>query len=146
MRNVSLPNEELLPEMAKMLSGGSGVSFKAKGVSMLPFIVGGRDIVELRRKDCYVVGDIVLAEVLPKHFILHRIVKVNGDDITLMGDGNIKGTEHCQIDGICGYATTIIKKETRIDCNSSWERRKAWMWRALLPVRPYLLAVYKRCI
>jgi hypothetical protein len=43
MRSVTLPNEVMLPEVAKMLSEGKQVTIKAKGNSMLPFIVGGRD-------------------------------------------------------------------------------------------------------
>lgn len=47
---MTLPNEEMLPEVAKMLSEGNCVKLKAKGNSMLPFIVGGRDEVVIEKK------------------------------------------------------------------------------------------------
>jgi len=50
MRTIAVPNEELLPEIARMLAGGETVTLKAKGNSMLPFIVGGRDNIVLQKK------------------------------------------------------------------------------------------------
>lgn len=146
MRNVTLPNEELLPEVVKMLSEGNRVTIKAKGNSMLPFIVGGQDNVVLEKKESYAVGDIVMAGFTPKLFVLHRILKIDGDNIILMGDGNLSGVEQCRKENIFGHAISIIHKGKPIDCNSKKERRKARIWRDLLPVRRYLLAIYRRII
>lgn len=146
MRSVTLPNEVMLPEVAKMLSEGKQVTIRAKGNSMLPFIVGGKDSVVLEKKEGYAVGDIVLAEILPKQFVLHRILKIDGYRIILMGDGNPSGVEKCTEDKIFGHAITVIHKGKQIDCTGKGERRKARIWRTLLPVRRYLLAIYRRII
>lgn len=146
MRTITLPNEELLPEVAKMLSEGNLVTVRAKGDSMLPFIMGGRDSVVLQKKEKYKVGDIVMAEIAPKLFVLHRILKIDGTQIALMGDGNQQGIEECRKEDIHGHAISIIHKGKQIDCNSKRERRKARIWRGLLPVRRYLLAIYRRII
>ena len=50
---------------------------------MLPFIVGDRDSVELDRKDSYAAGDIVLARVEGKRWVLHRLVSIAGDEAVL---------------------------------------------------------------
>ena len=42
-----------------------------------------------------------LREVAPKHYVLHRIVKIEGDHVTLRGDGNL-AEEHCKIEGCQG--------------------------------------------
>lgn len=146
MRTITLPNEDLLPEVANMLSEGNLVTIKAKGNSMLPFIKGGRDSVILEKKDIPAVGDIVLAEIAPKKFLLHRIIRIADDSITLMGDGNLSANEKCRTENICGHAIGIIHAGKRIDCNSKAEQRKAWAWRKLLPVRRYLLAIYRRIV
>ncbi len=144
MRRVTLPNEELLPEVATLLSEGHRVTIRAKGNSMMPFIVGGRDSVVLQQKNSYQVGDIVLGEASPQKFVLHRVIRKDGERFTLMGDGNISGTEVCRAENIHGRALAIVYKGKHIDCNSKAEQRKARAWRTLLPVRRYLLAIYKR--
>ena len=77
-----LPDELLLNnnlffiEVARMLSQGRSVTLQTKGKSMYPFITGGRDIVELRKTDTLSVGDIVLAEVPERGYVLHRILSL----------------------------------------------------------------------
>ena len=58
---MELANEILFPEVAALLEEGHTVTLKAKGTSMMPFIVGGRDSVVLQKADRVAVGDIVLA-------------------------------------------------------------------------------------
>lgn len=144
MRKVTVANEELLSEVVKLLSEGNSVTIKAKGNSMLPFIVGDRDSVVLQRKDTFAIGNIVLAKIAPKHYVLHRIMQMNDDNVSLMGDGNLKGIEKCSTSNVCGYAIAIIHKGKEIDCNSKKELLKAKIWRTLLPIRRYLLAIYRR--
>ncbi|RNC64562.1 S24/S26 family peptidase [Proteiniphilum sp. X52] len=146
MRSVTLSNEVMLPEVARMLSEGKQVTIRAKGNSMLPFIVGGKDSVVLEGKGLYGVGDIVLAEIRPKLFVLHRILKIDDEQVTLMGDGNISGMEQCRRENICGRVITIIHKGRQIDCDSKKSHRKARLWKSLLPVRRYLLGIYRRII
>lgn len=144
MRTITLPNEELLPEVVKMLSEGNRVTIRAKGNSMLPFIVGDRDSVILQKKDRLVAGDIILAEITSKQFVLHRILKIENDKITLMGDGNLSGTEMCGKENIHAHAVAIVHNGKQTDCNSPSERIKARLWVKLLPVRRYLLALNDR--
>lgn len=146
MRKLTVANEELLPEVVKLLSEGNSVTIKAKGNSMLPFIVGDRDSVVLQKKDTYAIGDIVLAEIAPKLFVLHRIIKIEADKIILMGDGNLSGTEECRKENIHGRATSVIHNGKQVDCNSRSQQRKVRIWAKLLPVRHYLLAIYRRIV
>ena len=61
MNKVVVPNSILLGEVRSLLAEGKDVVIPTKGNSMLPFIRGGRDSVNLRRLDTLEVGDIVLA-------------------------------------------------------------------------------------
>lgn len=47
----TVPNEILVPEIGRLLKEGKEVRFTPTGVSMRPFIEGGRDSVILRRLD-----------------------------------------------------------------------------------------------
>ena len=92
---MQLPNEIFIPEIARLVAEGKQVVFTPTGVSMRPYIEGGVDSVTLVRPDDLQVGDIVLAEISAGHYVLHRIYVLQGDAVTLMGDGNLQGNEHC---------------------------------------------------
>lgn len=142
-----LPNLHLLGEMENMLADGQSVMQKATGNSMLPFIVGGRDSVLVwcpSRIQALQVGQIALAHLPDSRYVLHRIVRIHGAEIVLMGDGNLKETESCRFPDITGVVTRIIRNGRYVDCDSGSERRKAEIWGRLLPIRRYLLYIYRR--
>ena len=133
-----LPNEVLLGEVARMLAEGRDVVVVSKGRSMLPFIRGGIDRVMLRKLERVKVGDIVLAFV-DGRFVLHRVVAISADELVLMGDGNINGVEHALLENVAGTVVEIITPQNR-------HRKPAdgWLWRKALPVRKYLLKIYRK--
>ena len=146
MLNKVMPNQELISEIGKIIQDGTDVIFKPKGMSMLPFIIGGKDRVLLRKVDVITPGDIVLAEVSGNKFVLHRVESITGDTIVLMGDGNVRGREKCKEKDILAVAVKIIKDKREIDCRSARHQYQARLWRSLLPTRRYLLAIFKRII
>ena len=85
-------NDILMPEFERLLKEGHMVEFAPKGVSMRPFIEGGRDKVVLKLCSEPKVGIIVLAKVNDT-YVLHRIYKIRGKKIILQGDGNLTGQE-----------------------------------------------------
>lgn len=147
MQKMTLPNDVLLPEVGRMVDEGLSVTLMTKGVSMLPFIRGGRDSVVLVKPRELRQGDIVLARTGTGHFVLHRIYGIDGENITLMGDGNVRGQERCTRGDVLAVAVKIIRDGGReTDCTSAAHLRCARLWRALLPVRRYVLAIYRRVI
>lgn len=147
LETLVLPNEELLGEVSRLLAEGKNVVLKTKGNSMLPLIRGDRDSVELHREQSVGENDIVLAHLPGGQYVLHRVIAIDGQHVTLMGDGNIRGTEHCTLGDICGTALFVIRGDgSKKDCRSVRALRRAVMWRRLLPVRRYILGVYRRLI
>ena len=139
------PNEVLLGSVREILDEGRQVIIPTKGCSMLPFIVGEKDSVVLKKCDRVAVGDIVLAKLPSGPYVLHRVWSVDGDALVLMGDGNLRGREHCSVSDICGTVLTIMRKDGReVDCRSQRHQRAARIWRRLLPLRRLILAVYRR--
>ncbi|MFR9651840.1 MAG: S24/S26 family peptidase [Rikenellaceae bacterium] len=146
-RKVIVQNNLLLDSVAAMVASGERVVLLTKGQSMLPFIVGGRDSVELCRVDGEIcVGDIALAKIGSQRprYIIHRVIKIEGDVVTLMGDGNLKGREQSLKSNIVARVTAIIKPHKTINPNSKREQRCAKIWQSLLPIRGYLLAILRR--
>ena len=140
MNSLTVPNDILLEEVAAVLDEGREAVITPTGNSMLPFIRGGRDRVVLRRKDGMAAGDIVLARIGGR-YVLHRVLGVSGTHLTLMGDGNIRGTESCTASDVIGTVVEIIRPDGR-RCSPG----KGRVWRALKPVRRYILAIYRRLI
>ena len=130
-------NEILLEEAATLMQEGRDVTFTPLGSSMLPFIRGGKDAVRLRKMDDVNVGDMLLIR-LPGRYILHRVIALEGDQVTLMGDGNIAGTEQCTLDDVLGTVVAIEKNGKTILPG------RGVFWRKIKPLRRYILAIYRR--
>ena len=146
MHKVVVPNAILLGEVKSMLAEGKDVVIPTKGNSMLPFIRGGRDNVNLRKLGTVDVGDIVLAEIREGTYVLHRVFALDGDTVTLMGDGNLRGVEKCRRSDSARTALSILKDNVReVDCRAPEALRRARAWRALgRPFRRVFLAIYRR--
>lgn len=138
------PNHILIPEVERLVNEGICVTMRVKGNSMLPFIRGDRDSVELRKAKPLRVKSIVLARLADGSYVVHRIVKLSGDDVVLMGDGNLWGREHCKRTDVVAEVTQILRNGKTISCSCRSERAKASIWMMLLSMRRYLLAIYKR--
>jgi SOS-response transcriptional repressor LexA len=137
MKTIQMPNEILLGSAAAFLGEGREVILRARGNSMLPFIRNERDSVVLRKDDSLEVGDIVLVQ-MPDRFVMHRIIERDGDRFRMMGDGNVRGTESFRREDVLGKVIWIIKEDGRRVAPG-----RARVWKALLPVRRLLLAVYR---
>lgn len=140
-------NSEFLPEIVKLLNEGHTVTLKLRGYSMRPFLEDGRDKALLTKAKHVSVGMPVLAEIDKGHFVLHRVVEISGGNVVLRGDGNL-AVERCKLDDIRGEAVGFYRKGRNVlDSTDGWKWRiYSFFWTALLPVRRYLLAIYRRII
>lgn len=144
VKKVTIANSLLLPEIARLLEQGHSVSLRLLGVSMRPFLEGKRDIAVLKRTDTYGIGDIVLAQISPTQFVMHRVVAIDHDLITLRGDGNYS-CEFCKTKDIKGIALGFYRKGSTTFESARSRKWKfyGWLWSALLPIRRYLLFAYR---
>lgn len=119
------------------LKEGKVVAIVPQGISMLPFIEGGVDLVFLLKKEKVAVGDIVLVEYKGR-YILHRVYIIDGEKVVLMGDGNLKGTEEVTEKDVLGTVVEVVHKGHRR------KPGKAWLWRHNLPLRRYMLKLHRK--
>ncbi len=129
----TLRNDEFFALARETLLEGKKVRIRVQGNSMLPFFRSDTAIV-LRpiRTDDIRWGSVVLAETPQGSFVVHRILRIEEDFVTLMGDGNLIGRETVTRDKIYGI----------VDCGV-FHRAKARLWGWLLPVRRYLLPLFR---
>ena len=137
-----LPNDAWLGEVLQMLREGKPYAIYVKGYSMRPFIEHTRDRVFLEKRDTYNIGDAVLAQIAPGHYVLHRIIEKQGDNLTLQGDGNLKGVELCKEGDVSGVVTQYIRPNRIIPADDPKLVRRIKLWRKLRPIRRYLLLIY----
>ena len=138
-----LKDNKIIQEAVKLVEEGICVTLPVDGRSMLPFIIGGEDSVLLEKPQKSEIGDVVLAWVEQCRFVVHRIIAINGDEVTLMGDGNIRGVERCRLNDIKASVTYVVdKKGKRRNIKDRKHRCGSYIWRKLRPVRRYLLAIY----
>ncbi len=145
--SVEFPNDKFLPIVREYVANGETVIISVKGYSMRPFLEHLRDKVKLAPWTALSVGDAVLAEVAPGHFVLHRIIDIDGRQLTLMGDGNIRGVEHCSVADVCGVVVEYLRPNGHsLMASDARLQRRIRLWRRLLPIRRVLLFVYKLSI
>ena len=139
-------DNEIIEEAVRLAREGVRVTFPVKGQSMLPFIIGGKESVILHSPGGIVdVGDVVLAWVDGNRYVVHRIIKLDYDRVTLMGDGNVAVTEHCRLNDIKARVTHVVDAKDRTHyLYNRWRMLGAKVWYWLRPIRRYLLAIYRR--
>lgn len=129
-----ISNQSAFSQARDLLLEGESVRIAVRGQSMLPFFQSGSTIL-LRpiREEDFRVGHVVMAESAPGRFVVHRIHRLEGDRVILLGDGNLYGTESMPREKVYGI----------VDCG--WlHLRLAALWRIMQPLRRYPLAVLRR--
>ncbi|MEL5895081.1 S24/S26 family peptidase [Bacteroides sp. GD17] len=142
----SIPNEILLPEVARLIEEGHTATIIVRGNSMNPFLVDRRDRVTLGSftPEDLQPGATVLARDTTGRIVFHRIISRKDDTLILQGDGNLAQTEETSIDQVMGLMTEAIRKEKRYSAQSKAWRRYSYWWLKLKPLRRWLLAIFRR--
>lgn len=137
---IQFPNAKLIPEIARLLEDGHTVTLRLRGNSMRPFLEDNRDEALFAYTSHPKVGDAVLAEICPHIYALHRIIRLDGDEITMRGDGNLQ-VERCRLSDVKGKAIGFYRKgRTKLDSTDGFKWRiYSYIWTRLFPLRRYLL-------
>lgn len=131
----TIANRELFGIVRDTLLEGSTVRVAVNGQSMLPFFRSGSTITlrPVREEDIRKYS-VVMADA-GDSFVVHRIIEVGKDVVTLLGDGNYIGTERVSRDKIYGV----------VDCSAlHLFFAKIWLW--LRPLRRFPLAIFRRIL
>ena len=92
------------------------------------------------------VGDIVLAELAPGHYALHRIFRLNKTHVQMLGDGNLNPDPVIRHEDVKVIVKAFLRKGSKtpdyIDGKKFQRYSKVWM--KVRPARRWLLAVWRR--
>lgn len=135
--------EHLMPVIKKSLAEGKPVRFASTGSSMVPFIYNGDEIELIPVNEELNRCDIVLLEKEPKKYILHRIVKIEGEEIFLRGDAQSKAEGPFDMQNAIGIAGISYRKLKRREHTRGFWRFAGKVWVRLFPVPLFAYLVYK---
>lgn len=136
----------MMEEIRQMISEGKTVTITLKGNSMNPFIVHLRDQMTLGPwKDEEIrKGTVALVKDTYGNYLIHRIIKREGNTVTLLGDGNVEQTETATLDNVIGIMHTLTRKGRTYTPKSLTWRIYSAIWAFLTPVRRYPLGLWRR--
>lgn len=137
---MQLSNAEFLPLAISYLETKESVKIPLKGYSMRPFLESERDYALLGKPHAPVMHEPVLVLLPDNKWVLHRIVKIEGENITLLGDGNII-PEHCKASDIKASVIGFYRKGRSTMDRTDGKKWKiySFFWTRLYPIRRYLL-------
>jgi hypothetical protein len=146
IKRIEFENSKLFPFLFKEIEAGHTIKLTLRGNSMRPFLENDRDVALLTKPVPPRVGLPVLAEVSPGKYVLHRIVKLDGEKMMMRGDGNYH-CEQCKVSdiraGVAGFYRKGRDKMDSVD-GKKW-RTYSWFWtHTPLKLRMYILAFYRR--
>jgi len=110
---VRMDNSSFFDMMKPYLNDGYTVKMVPAGNSMLPTIHHNEDVVFLKKTQEVKTGDIILAEIEKDHYVMHRVLKMEGAILTLKGDNN-QGTEKTRTADVVGKVVGIKKGEAKV--------------------------------
>lgn len=93
------------------------VVYKTRGTSMEPMLKENHDVVVIRSKGISRAekGDVVLyTRPDSDSYILHRVVRVEKDGYTMMGDNQYRKEHHVKEDAVLGILTSYIHEGREI--------------------------------
>ncbi|WP_407533713.1 S24 family peptidase [Elizabethkingia miricola] len=113
-----IPNDLFFEQVKERLNAGQKVKIPVAGKSMEPFLQNG-DLVVLKRfeENDLVNGKIVLAY-FNNAYVLHRIVRIREDTVTLAGDGNIQQVEIITNKDILAVVIQAYRGEKELSINT----------------------------
>lgn len=129
----SIPNDFFFAWVEEEIAAGHSVRFRLKGQSMFPLLRNGRDEVKLYpcTQEELKPMDVVLFRYRDKH-VLHRIIRREGNNLLIQGDGSYYASEQCTTADVVGIVKEIYRPSGKMISVDSWQwRLSGRLWRSL---------------
>ena len=114
---INLPMNEMVEMIKEVISTDGEFRLYPRGTSMLPLIVEGKDSVVLAKPSLLCVGDVVLYKRQNGQFVLHRIIKIKGDNLFICGDNQTDIEKGITKSDVIAKVIAVFIGETRFEGN-----------------------------
>ena len=140
-----LTPEAAMERIAGLLEQTEPVPLVITGNSMYPFLHHGRDTVYLQNlRQPLKKGDMVLYRRKSGQYILHRIVSVQSRQLTLLGDNQVNPEPGIAPEQVLAVVSAVRRGGKLLRPGDSLWRFYEKVWLRVIPLRPYLMAIYRR--
>ena len=109
---------DLYPLIDEVISSGGEFRMYPRGVSMLPLLVQGEDSVVLVSLGDVCVNDMILYRRDSGQFVLHRLVKIEGDEYIMCGDNQGELERGIKKEHLLAKVKYFYKKDKKVSLDS----------------------------
>ena len=143
--SIYIPNELFFAEVQAQIRQGKKVKIRVRGNSMLPFIRNNDEALLIPpTPEKIKKGTPIVAVTDELGIVLHRIYRIDGNRITLLGDGNIHQFEHTSPERVIATVSHYYRGKHTLRTDSWAMRMAGRLWMAAHPWRRKVLtAVWK---
>lgn len=143
-----MTRDKVLDNIENITDIGNCFTMSVTGYSMLPLLGHKGDKIVIRRTSPTedISHRIAMFRNANRHIVVHRVVSIVNDIVTLQGDGNPKQRERCKRNEIIGIVERVIRRNGKeVDCTTRcWRlREQLWLTQPRF-VRSYALAIIRR--
>ena len=140
--SIHIPNNIFFAEVQAQIQQGKKVKIRVRGSSMFPFIRNNDEALLIPPTPEHIKkGTPVVAQTDEMGIVLHRIYNIEGNRITLLGDGNINQFEHTSPERVIAVVTQSYRGKYTLNFNSWYMRLAGHIWMAAHPWRRKVLVV-----
>ncbi len=133
----------------QVLARDGRLVYTNKGVSMLPLLREGRDLMVIERKEperCKKWDAVLFRRPGVEGrgaYVLHRILRVNADgSYWIVGDNCLSG-EMVREENVLGVLRAVVRNGKTIPVDAPLMRVYVWLWCVCPPLRFFLLRLYQ---
>ncbi len=140
--SINIPNQLFFAEVQAQIRQGKKVKIRVRGNSMLPFIRNNDEALLIPpTPDKIRKGTPVVAQTDELGIVLHRIHRIEGSRITLLGDGNVNQFEHTSPERIIAVVSHYYRGKHTLRTDSLGMRIVGRLWMAAHPWRRKVLTL-----
>ena len=140
--SIYIPNQLFFAEVQAQIRQGKKVKIRVRGNSMLPFIRNNDEALLIPPTPEHIKkGTPVVAQTDELGIVLHRIYIIEGNRITLLGDGNVNQFEHTSPDRIIATVSHYYRGKHTLKLDSWYMYLIGRLWMAAHPWRRKVLTL-----
>ena len=140
--SINIPNQLFFAEVQAQIRQGKKVKIRVRGNSMLPFIRNNDETLLIPPTPEKIrIGTPVVAQTDELGIVLHRIHRIEGSRITLLGDGNVNQFEHTSPERIIAVVSHYYRGKHTLRTDSLGMRIVGRLWMAAHPWRRKVLTL-----
>lgn len=140
--SIYIPNQLFFAEVQAQIRQGKKVKIRVRGNSMLPFIRNNDEAILIPPTPEHIKkGTPVVAQTDELGIVLHRIYHIEGNRITLLGDGNVNQFEHTSPDRIIATVSHYYRGKHTLKLDSWYMYLIGRLWMAAHPWRRKVLTL-----